>query len=217
MKKIFLAAVLLLGLSTSLFAQVYDDPFTNRAVHNARQDAALRGWKLSIDGGGQRVFGYKYRSFNNSRFDAELGYRFNRSNYLGASIGLSSYNYSKQKGEVTIPYDNKKSHIGIPFSLIYRGYFVTERFASPYLYVRGNACTSKIEDVNLGAGLGIEFRLISAANIFLQGGFSGLGFLRGDGFFKSRLQAYDAWQNYSAGPVGDLCIGVSIPLAIGQE
>lgn len=213
MKKILFAAVLLLGMSTALQAQVYDDPFAAKAVHNAHQDAALRGWKLSIDGGGQRVLAYKDRSFNNTRFDAEFGYRFNRSNYLGVSVGISSYNYTKDKTGLNPVYP-KKSKMGLPLSLIYRGYFVTEQFASPYLYVRGNYCTSQIEDVNLGVGLGIEFLLGKSASVFLQGGFSGLGFLRGEGFFKSRLQAHDAWQTYSAGPVGDLSIGVSVPLKL---
>lgn len=217
MKRLLIAAVLLLGLGTTMNAQVYDDPFAARAIHNAHMDERVRGWKLSVDGGGQRTWGVQKQSFNNSRFDAEVGYRFNRHNYLGASVGISAYRFSSIHGsDNTQPAQYSGAKVGIPLSLVYRGYLVAEEFASPYMYVRGNACTSKIEDYNLGVGLGVDFQIGRGATVFAQAGVSGLGFVRGNGFFKSRLDAASGWTKgaFTAGPVGDLSVGVSIPLSL---
>lgn len=224
MKRILFAAVLLLGMSTTLLAQnepltrstmgpgMYNDPFAAQAVRHARMDALVRGWRLSVDGGGQRTWGFDARSLNNSRFDAEIGYRFNRISYLGASLGFSAYRLGLPKEGLTDIANYEGSKVGMPLSLTYRGYLLMQRFASPYAWARGTYAVSKAETSNLAFGLGVDFLLMKGATLFVQAGIGGIGMVNGEGFLKSRLDAADGWQTYSAGPVGEFSIGFSIPL-----
>ena len=231
MKKNILAVVLLLGMSTSLFAQVETqspadrygvpgygslyagDELAQKAIRNAHMDERVRGLRIAFDGGTQHTFKYEGQSFNNSRFDAEVGYRFNRISYLGVSVGVNKYNYtSQQEGTTAAEYDGKK--IGMPLSLIYRAYMM-QRFISPYAYLRGTTVVGKIDDTDLGIGIGVELNIAKGATIFAQAGLSGMGFIGGESFFKNRLQAGTdgSWDKYGAGPLGDICFGVRIPMS----
>ena len=231
MKKMFLAVVLLLGMSTNLFAQTnnpmdarqypgqYDygmyngDDLARKAIRNARLDERVRGFRIAFDGGTQHAFKYEGQSFNNSRFDAEIGYRFNRISYLGASFGVNSYTLTPvQDNQSMKEYDGKK--IGMPLSLVYRAYLM-QRFASPYAYLRGTTYLGKIDQSELGFGIGVEFNIAKGASVFAQAGISGMGFINGENFFRHRLQsgADGSWDKYGAGSLGDIAFGVRIPLA----
>ena len=231
MKKLIMAAVLLLGMSTNLFAQnnqpvdarqysgqygygMYaGDDLARKAVRNARLDERVRGFRIAFDGGTQHAFKYEGQSFNNSRFDAEVGYRFNRISYIGASIGVNSYTPTAVQDDKEIaPYDGKK--IGMPLSLVYRAYLM-QRFASPYAYLRGTTVVGNIDNLDLGFGVGVEFNIAKGATIFAQAGLSGMGFIDGESFFKHRLQSGTdgSWDKYAAGPLGDIAFGVRIPLS----
>lgn len=230
MKKILLAAVLLLGMSTTTFAQfktdknssIYGYGITSSdeiAIRRHRLDEKARGFRIAFDGGNQRVLKWDGLSLNNSRFDCELGYRFNRISYIGASIGVNTYRQTinnlddatSEKAPLA-EYDGKK--VGMPLSLIYRAYLM-ERFVSPYAYLRGTTKIGAIEDINLGLGVGLELNLVKGASIFGQVGISGMGFIGGESFFKSRVQSglNGTWDTFSAGPIGEFALGVRIPLS----
>jgi hypothetical protein len=237
MKKLFLAAMLLLGMSTHLFAQnnqtegirqyptqpglygygMYsNDELARKAVLNARLNEMVRGFRIAFDGGTQHTLKYEGQSFNNSRFNAEFGYRLSHSSYIGVSIGVNKYTATLKKGESIEDYDGSK--LGMPLSLIYRAYLF-QRFASPYAYLRGTKVVGKIDNIDLGIGVGVEINIAKGASIFAQAGLSGMGFIHGEGFFKSRLQAGDdsSWDKYGAGPLGDISFGVRIPLSYKEN
>lgn len=226
MKKLLLAAVLLLGMSTNLLAQTerpmggtygYDpyagDALAQKAIRNARLDEMVRGFRVAFDGGTQHTFKYEGQSFNNSRFDAEFGYRFNRVSYIGASFGVNKYTPTAVENNAAIPaYTGKK--VAMPLSLVYRAYLM-QRFVSPYAYLRGTTYWGQIDQSELGFGVGAEFNIAKGATIFAQAGLSGMGMVNGEGFFKHRLQSGvdGSWDTYAAGPLGDICFGVRIPLS----